>query len=305
MDKIRALRYFLKVAETSSFTTAANILSVPASSISRRIKDLEAELQVELFHRSTRVVKLSALGEIYYEQVKGIVADLDNADDFVSQVSQIPSGLLRISVMPGYATLALQPALEKLNLLYPEIVFDIELTNRISDITQNEVDIAIRGTSVLPDRAVAKKLCDNDFILVASPNYLNKYGTPTSIEELLLHRTLLYRGPNGILHWQTLRNDQWKELKTTPRFISNDGLSLIHAASSGQGIALLPRWGITQELVHTHLIEITLPETYISVSRSLDSGVYLLYLRPRYRILKIRAVVDFLIAELSQNKKNS
>jgi len=66
MDKIRALRYFVKVAETSSFTTAANLLSVPASSISRRIRDLESELQVELFHRSTRIVKLSELGEIYY-----------------------------------------------------------------------------------------------------------------------------------------------------------------------------------------------------------------------------------------------
>lgn len=299
MDKIRALQYFVKVAETSSFTTAANLLSVPASSISRRIRDLESELQVALFHRSTRVVKLSELGKIYYEQVIKILADLDNADDFISQRSQVPSGLLRISVMPGYATLVLQPVLDKINTLFPEIVLDIELTNRVSDITQNEVDIAIRGTSVLPERAVAKKLCDNDFILVASPDYLKRNGTPTSMEELLLHRTLLYRGPNGILHWQILQHDTWKELTTTPTFISNDGLSLIRTAVKGHGIALLPKWGIAKELANNHLIGITIPETHISVSRSINSSIYLLYLRPRYRILKIKAVVDLLIAELT------
>ena len=302
MDKIRALRYFVKVAETSSFTTAANLLSVPASSISRRIRDLESELQVELFHRSTRIVKLSELGEIYYEQVKNILADLDNADDFISQTSQVPSGLLRISVMPGFATIALQPVLDKINKLFPEIVLDIELTNRVSDITQNEVDIAIRGTSVLPERAVAKKLCDNNFILVAAPHYLEQNGTPTSIEELLIHRTLLYRGPNGILHWQMLQNDTWKELKTTPTFISNAGLSLVSTATNGHGIALLPKWGVSKELANNNLIEITIPETHISVSRSITSSIYLLYLRPRYRILKIRAVVDLLIAELTEEK---
>ena len=77
MDKMRALRYFIKVVETSSFTQAAKALSVPASSVSRRIRDLEAELKVDLFHRSTRVVKLSDLGQIYYEQVKDIITALD------------------------------------------------------------------------------------------------------------------------------------------------------------------------------------------------------------------------------------
>ena len=85
MDKIRALKYFLKVAETSSLSRAAKSFSVPASSVSRRIRELETELQVELFHRSTRVVKLSAIGEIYYEQIKAIIQSLENADDLVSQ----------------------------------------------------------------------------------------------------------------------------------------------------------------------------------------------------------------------------
>jgi DNA-binding transcriptional LysR family regulator len=301
MDKIRALRYFLKVAETSSFTMAAKALSVPASSVSRRIRDLEAELKIDLFHRSTRVVKLSALGQIYYEQVKDIVAALDNADDFVSQRSEVPSGVLRITAMPGYGTLVLQPVLEKLRKFYPEIILDVELTDQVSDISKNEVDIAIRASSVLPVRAVARKLSDNRFVLMASPEYLETNGVPMKTEDLVNHQTLLYRGPNGILHWQAKTDDTWRELSTKPVYISNDGSALIQAVLAGQGIALLPKWAVVNELEKGALRELGMEEERVSVTRALDSGIYLLYLKPRYRILKIKAAVDFLVAELSQN----
>jgi DNA-binding transcriptional LysR family regulator len=300
MDKIRALRYFLKVAETSSFTMAAKALSVPASSVSRRIRDLEAELKIDLFHRSTRVVKLSALGQIYYEQVKDIVAALDNADDFVSQRSEVPSGVLRITAMPGYGALVLQPVLEKLRKFYPEIILDVELTDQVSDISKNEVDIAIRASSVLPVRAVARKLSDNRFVLMASPEYLETNGVPMKTEDLVNHQTLLYRGPNGILHWQAKTDDTWRELSTKPVYISNDGSALIQAVLAGQGIALLPKWAVGNELEKGALRELGMEEERVSVTRALDSGIYLLYLKPRYRILKIKAAVDFLVAELSQ-----
>lgn len=120
-----------------------------ASSVFRRIRDLETELQVELFHRSTRAVTLSDLGEIYYDQIKAIIHSVKNADDLVSQESNAPSGQLRISVMPGYATLCLYSILDKFRQQYPNIILDIELTNQLANITQNEVDIAIRGTSEL------------------------------------------------------------------------------------------------------------------------------------------------------------
>ena len=299
MDKIKALRYFIKVVETSSFTQAARSLSVPASSVSRRIRDLEAELKVDLFHRSTRVVKLSDLGQIYYEQVKDIVTALDDADDFISRRSDVPSGVLRISVMPGYGSLVLQPVLEKFKKRYPEIVLDIELTNQLSDITQNEVDIAIRGTSVLPDRAIAKKLSDNRFVLVASPDYLKTHGIPRQTDELESHSSLLYRGPNGILHWQVYTNNRWRELITQPAYISNDGIYLKRAVLRGEGIALLPSWGIVDELRSGSLKVLEMSDGVVTVSRALHSGIYLLYLKPRYRIARIKAAVDFLVAELA------
>ena len=300
MDKIRALKYFLKVAETSSFSNAAKHFSVPASSVSRRIRDLEMELQVELFHRSTRVVKLSGPGEVYYDQVKDIIQSLENADDLVSQCSNSPSGTVKISVMPGYGWMCLYPVVKKFQQQYPNIVLDIELTNQLADITQNEVDIAIRGTSALPDRAVAKKLCENEFVIVASPTYLEEHGTPRQWEELLEHQTLLYRGPNGPRYWQVNTENGWCEVKSRPKCISNDGIWLLNETRRGEGLCLLPRWGLDTDLVNGTLVEIPLTNAKVSVARSLQGGIYLLYLRPRYRIAKIKAAVDFFVSELTQ-----
>ena len=299
MDKIRALRYFIKVAETNSFSAAAQYLDVPASSVSRRIKDLETELQVELFHRSTRVVKLSDLGELYYEKVSSIVHSLDNVDDFINQRAKQPSGSLKISVMPGFANLVLYPLLDKFQEQYPEIILDLDLTNQLADITQNEVDIAIRGTASLPDRAVAKKLCNNEFVLVASPEYLALHDTPNTWQDTLDHPTLLYRGPNGVRYWQAFTEHSWHTVQTTPRLISNDGILLLNETRRGKGLCLLPRWGIYKDLADGSLVEIPLTNAQLSVSRALNRGIYLLYLRPRYPISKIKTVVDFLVEEFS------
>ena len=302
MDKIRALRYFLKVAETSSFTVTAKIYSVPASSVSRRIRDLEDELKVELFHRSTRVVKLSAMGELYYDQVKNIMAMLDDADNFVSQKTDTPAGQLKISVMPGYSTLVLNPVLKKLKKRYPEIILDVDQTNQYADITQSEVDIAIRATSAtcLPDRVIAKKISDNRFTLVASPEYLERCGIPKTSQELREHKTILYRGANGILNWQVKDSNGWTEIKPKPNFISNDGIAIIESALEGEGIALIPTWAIENELSQGVLQRITLKEETVSVARNVESGIYLLYLKPRYKIRKIKTAVDFIVNELAK-----
>lgn len=300
MDKFRAIRYFLKVAELSSFSLAARTLSVPVSSVSRRIRDLEADLQVELFHRSTRVVKLTELGEAYYQRVRHVISSLDDADEFITQRAQVPAGVLKISTSPGYATQVLNPVLEKFTQLYPNIILDMDLSDQLTDIAQGEVDLAIRCTGDLPDRVVARRISDNDFALVAAPSYIQEHGTPSTVEELRAHRTLLYRGFDGIRHWQIRHNDHWKELQTQPVFISSDGMSLLNGALQGSGLALLPKWGIHTQLERGELQEITLEEGTLSVSRVPESAVYLLYLRPRYHILKIKVAVDFILAELAE-----
>ncbi len=298
MDKLRAQSYFLKVAETRSFTAAAKKLGVPTSSVSRRIQDLEKELGTTLIHRSTRVVTLTELGEIYLSQIQPAIAALNTADEIVGNQSQEPSGLLRVTALPGYGRFCVLPVLDKFKQRYPNIVLDIELTDRISNLADNVTDIAIRATANLPERAVAHKLSDNNFVLVASPRYLMANGVPSNCRELEEHKTLHYRGPNGVLMWQANNLGAWSEVDTQATYICNQGDALVDQASKGLGIALVPRWGIRRELSNGELLEISLVDTSISITRNPEAGIYLLYHKPKYSIKKIQLASDFLLSGL-------
>jgi len=297
MDKLRAMQYLLKVADTLSFSRAAKAFGVPASSISRRITDLEAELGVELLHRTTRTVRLTEVGALYAEQVRAGVAQLNDAEELVGQRSSTPSGTLRISTMPSYGQLLLMPALQEFCERYPDIVLDLHLGDALVDLGRDQIDIAIRGGRQPQDRVVARKLDPNRFILAASPQYLARMGTPRTLDDLQGHRALLYRGPNTVIKWQGLDADGWREISVTPAFISNDGASLLAMACQHHGLVLLAEWGLQDYLRRGELVPVTL-EQPLSVGRGGEAGIYLLYLQTRYRIPKVRVAVEFLVERL-------
>jgi DNA-binding transcriptional LysR family regulator len=301
MDKLRALKYFLEVAETESFSQAAARLDVPVSSVSRRVHDLESALGITLFHRSTRAVKLTELGILYLEQIKPALAALNLADDVIGQHSSAPSGILRITAVPDYGRYRLMPALAKLKDKYPEIICDVELTDEVANLTQNEVDIAIRATSAVPERTVARQLANGQFVMVASPDYLKRHGMPKTVADLQSHKAMLYRRPNGILNWQAKVAGDWRELRLLPALISNQGDALLDAVTAGHGIALLPKWGILRHLAEGSLIQLTLDDAEIAATRSEYSGIYLLYHRPKYGLQKMKVAVDFLLNELTED----
>lgn len=298
MDRLRAIRYFLKVAELGSFTAAAKVLGVPASSLSRRIQDLESELGTSLLHRTTRSVSLTELGTVYRDQVRPAVDQLQHADEMITERPASPSGLLRITSDPGYGTLLLMPALSKLKRTYPKLILDIELTDQVYNLANNEVDLAIRSTADLPERAIARKLADSDHRLVASPSYVAAYGRPTKLADLQEHKMMLYRGPQQLIKWQAETDAGWVEVPAAPVFICNVGRALVTEAVAGTGLGLFPAWGIQEELKEGRLVEISLEDARLSLSRSHSPGIYLLYNQPKYRLNKIKAAVDFLLGEL-------
>jgi len=297
MDKLRALQYLVKVADTLSFSRAARAFSVPASSISRRIADLEADLGVELLHRTTRTVRLTEIGQLYLEQVRAGMAQLDDAEELVGQRSSTPSGTLRISAMPSYGQLLLMPALQDFCERYPEIVLDVHLSDALVELGRDQIDIAIRGGRQPQDRVVARKLDPNRFLLAASPQYLAQMGTPRTLDDLSGHRALMYRGPNAVIKWQGLDEDGWREIPITPAFISNDGASLIAMACKHRGLVLLSEWGLKDYLRRGELVQVMLDQP-VSVGRGGEAGIYLLYLQTRYRIPKVRVAVEFLMERL-------
>lgn len=300
MDQLRALRYFARVAETKSFTLAANEFSVPPSSLSRRIADLENSLGATLLKRTTRAVQLTEIGHIYYQQIEDILSRLAQSDEAVRNYQSIPMGMLRINAMAGLGEPILFPLLQEFRELYPEIVLDVSLSDELSTLGRDEVDIAIRGGYVPDERVQAILLMDNRFIAVAAPEYLKQFGTPKSPQELKKHKGLFYRTPKGPTPWLGKVNNEWLDVSGKPVAISNNGKWLGEQAVQGQGIMMAPRWTLARHLANKVLKELPF-DPPLRVTHIENMAIYLLYQRQRYHVPKVKAAVDFFKERISND----
>ena len=297
MDQIRALRYFCEVAETGSFTRAAEVFSVPPSSLSRRVAALEDSLGATLLKRSTRAVQLTEIGQLYFQQVKDILSQLEQSDGAVRSYQAKPMGQLRISALTGFGERLVLPLLGEFKALYPDVILDLSLSDAVSNLGRDEVDIAIRGGYAPNERVQAIRLMDNEFIPVASPNYLKEMGTPENVLELTSHRGLFYRTPMGPSPWLCEIDGEWRDVAGIPVAVSNHGKWLGELALEGRGILMAPRWSLAENLDSGQLKELFF-NTTLRVSQTAEMAIYLLYQKQQYAVPKVKAAVDFLVARL-------
>ena len=297
MDQLRAIRYFSKVAETGSFTKAASAFSVPPSSLSRRVADLERHVGATLLKRSTRVVKLTEVGEIYYNQVQDILHQIEQSNETVRSYQAQPMGQLRISSMVGFGERIVMPLLGEFSDLYPEIVLDVSLSDELATLGEDDVDIAIRGGYAPNERVLAIRLMDNEFIPVAAPGYLADMGTPLKAMDLRQHKGLYFRTPNGPSPWLCKIDGQWCDVSGPVVAVSNNGRWLADKAVAGQGIMMAPRWALSSYIESGELQELHL-DRLLHITQNADLAVYLLYQKQRYLVPKVKAAVDFLVARI-------
>ncbi|AIW15602.1 LysR family transcriptional regulator [Vibrio tubiashii] len=302
MDKIRALRYFKRVSELSSFSLAAEEFGVPPSSISRRVKDLEYELGVELVKRSTRNVATTELGSIYYESIVEVLKKLDEADELISQRYGEMEGKLRISATTAYGEKVLWPVLQQFRQQYPSIVLDVQYSDNPISFTKENFDIAIRAGHIPEERVVAKHLTSSSFKLIGKPDLVarlqQQFGRDIlSVNDLEQCPTLQYRAPKGLLSWWVCDNEMWVEVNVQPVLTSNSGEALISSALAGDGLALYPAWWAQQYLATNELIEVPIT-TPISSLKSNQLDIFVLYPQAKYQIPKVKNCVDFIVANL-------
>ena len=300
MDQLRALRYFTAVVETGSFTQAAKRFSVPASSLSRRVADLEKSLGATLLKRSTRTVQVTEIGLSYFEQVREILLQLEQSDESVRSYQARPMGRLRISSTVGFGERILLPLLEEFSQLYPDVLLDVSLSDELSTLGRDEVDIAIRGGYAPNERVLAIKLMSNQFIPAASPDYLARMGTPVHPRELVDHRGLYFRTPTGPTPWICELNGQWQEVSAPAVAVSNSGKWLAEKAVQGQGILMSPRWSLAPYLARGELQELCF-DPPLQVTQNTDLAIYLLYQKQRYLVPKVKVAVDFIVARVKGN----
>jgi DNA-binding transcriptional LysR family regulator len=294
MDQLRALRYFSKVVETGSFTQAARVFNVPPSSLSRRVADLEKSLGATLLKRSTRVVKLTEIGQTYYNQIRDILNQLEHSDEAVRHYQAKPMGQLHISSMVGFGEPILLPLLDEFSQLYPEIILDVSLSDELSTLSRDDVDIAIRGGYAPNERVLAINLMSNHFIPVAAPSYLANMGRPTSALQLPQHKGLYFRTPNGPTPWLCKLDGQWQDVSAPQVAVSNNGKWLAKKAINGEGIIMAPWWVLTPFIESGELQELIF-EPPLNISQNDDLAIYLLYQKHRYLVPKVKAAVDFLV----------
>ncbi len=302
MDQLRAMRYFSKVVETGSFTKAAATFDVPPSSLSRRVADLEKSLGATLLKRSTRVVKLTEVGQIYYNDVQQILNQLAQSNEHVRSYQTTPMGRLRISSMVGFGEKILLPLLDEFSVLYPQIVLDVSLSDELSTLGRDDVDIAIRGGYAPNERVLAIRLMDNDFIPVASPSYLAKHGVPENALALKQHNGLYFKAPTGPTPWLCRMDGQWHDVSGPAIAISNNGPWLARKACDGEGILMSTRWALASYLESGMLQQLEF-EHELAITQHAEMAVYLLYQKQRYLVPKVKAAVDFLVERIKTNNE--
>ncbi|WP_256214817.1 LysR family transcriptional regulator [Nitrosomonas eutropha] len=280
---------FAYIVEAGSISAAADRMDVAKSVISRRLKELEAHLGVQLFHRTTRQMKLTDSGRAFYEQSVRILADILEAEHAVSQFHGALKGNLKVAVPLSFGLMHLGPAITAFLHTHPDIKFDLDFNDRQVDLLAEGFDLAIRIASLPDSSLIARYLAPVQAVMCASPAYLEHMGTPQTPEELIGHRCLAYSLISNSDNWNVYDSaGQLIKTRITPYLKASNGEFLRDAAVDGLGIVLLPAFIVYREIEHGALLAILTEYHYSQLA------AYAIYPQTRHLSQRVRAFVDFL-----------
>ncbi len=291
MDKASRLVLFADVIDSGSFSTAAKHRNVNRSLVSKQIANLEEELGVRLLHRTTRSLSLTDAGHAIFEHARSIRHQLLETDALVDSIREGVSGELRISSTTHFGRLHVMPVIKSLVDEYSGLNIDLRLEDRYVDIVGERFDVAVRVTEPVDSSLVARKLTDNPLIMVASPEYLQQYGFPQSIDDLASHRFVVYAGVNGaISSWAYHKGSEIINFDMNVKIKANDGYALLKSALDGSAISLLPWYVSSNELEDGRLVQV-LPEIKLETF----SPIYVMYPSRQHVPKKTRLFIDYMV----------
>lgn len=297
--QLKALRYFVMVATTGSFSATAQHFQVPSSSVSRFISKLEQEIGQQLFYRNTRSVRLTEIGEKYFIQIKDVLDTLDFANEEATGKNSNVRGLVRINTAVALGRLHISRIVNKLHDVYPDLSVELILTDIFIDPVQEGVDIAIRIGSLQDSALIARKVCDQTYVLCASPEYLERYGTPETPQDIQKHQCLVYKGVSGSQRWYFRQDELDKPIEIEPQgpLKSNNAEVLVSAALESRGIILFPTWIFEENYFKNNKLVKLLPQWLCTVE-PYTVGIHLVSPENRIRSKKVRTVLDFILKEI-------
>lgn len=297
MDSLNSIAFFVQAAVTRSFSEAGRNLGVSSSTVGKSISRLEERLGVSLFHRSTRTIRLTTEGELFLERCRRILNEVEAAELELSEIKQLPKGRLRIS-LPLVGMLVM-PALITFMRQYPAIELDIDFTDRLVDVIEEGFDVVIRTGEPTDSRLISRLAGNYQLQLVASPDYLEKYGVPKIPGELSHHMCLQHKFPStGKLEpWPLKPVAGIPEQPLPVSMVCNTSTALMDVAVAGLGIACLPNFMTREAIMRGELIPVL--EEYIE-----HQGTFrILWPSSKYLSPKLRVFIDFMITTLfSENR---
>lgn len=287
MDKLSELQCFLQVAVTASFTGAARALDITPSGASKQVKSLEARLGARLFNRTTRQVSLTEVGRAFQERIAPLLADVEEAELAVSQLSAEPRGLLRVGAPMDFGRGHLCEPIASFASTYDELEIEVEFADRFVDVVEEGFDVVIRIGALEDSSLVARYLGPCRRVLCASPSYLAAHGEPRDIADLRRHTRVAYTYESE-RSWTFIGAGGPTRVAVPIRHRSNNGELTRNLVLAGQGLALLPTFLIGHDLRSGRLKALLRP------FMSSDIPIHAVYPHRKYLSAKVRRFVEFL-----------
>ncbi|HET8747336.1 MAG TPA: LysR substrate-binding domain-containing protein [Ramlibacter sp.] len=291
MQDLNDMLFFAEVVDQGGFAAAGRALKLPKSRLSRRIADLEARLGVRLLHRTTRKLSLTPAGETYHRHCVAVREQAEAAEEAVMHVQTEPRGTVRITCPVTLAQTTIGPLLPRFLAAHPQVRIDMQVTNRVIDLVQEGVDVALRVRSSVDDSGtlVIKNLGETHGVLVASPQLLQRFGTPANVEALHHLPTVAMSAADGRANWHLDGpRDAHYELQHRPVYTADDLMALKYAVLQGTGMSVLPDYLCREEMRRGDLVPV-LPGWAPPVAR-----VLAVYPSRRGMVPAVRRLLDFL-----------
>lgn len=289
MARFREIETFVAVAARGSLSAAAREEGVQPAVIGRRIDALEARLGVKLMVRTTRRLTLTFEGAAFLEDCQRILNELDDAESSVSEGGVKATGMLRVTAPAGFGRRHVAPLVETFLAENPDVSVSLDLSDRIVDIVAEGVDCAVRIGDLEDSRLISVKLAETRRVVVASPAYLAKFGTPQHPWDLQRHRCLTL-GPSSSQSrgWQFLVHGEPVLLRPNHALRCNDGAVLRDWAVNGLGLAWRSMWEVSDDIAEGRLIEV------LGEFANTPFGIYVVYPQRRHLPLRLQLFIELL-----------
>lgn len=290
MDRLQAMRVFVRVADLGSFTRAADELGLSRARVSEAVRDLERALGARLVHRTTRRLSLSDDGRAYHESARRILADVEEAEALVAGSPARVQGRLRLALPMALGRLYVVPALPKLCAAHPELALELRLENRAVPLLEEGIDCAL-SYGLPPDEGlVARRVTDTHLLTCASPAYLARRGVPRRPEDLAAHRAVLFLGLSGArpAEWVFERGGQRQIVRPSGPLAFNSMEACVEAAVAGLGVTQVVS-SLAEKAVRQRKLR-----ALLSSYAAAGPDIYAVYPPHRQLSPRLRVVLEFL-----------